>query len=81
MRSERGYQTGPATLITDKITDRETDILRLLARGLSNADISERLSRSEGTVRNHVSAILAKLYVTGFYNNVPLFLFIRLNYG
>jgi DNA-binding NarL/FixJ family response regulator len=64
LRQAASHQTRPATLITDKLTDRETDILRLLARGLSNADISARLFLSEGTVRNHVSAILAKLGVT-----------------
>lgn len=45
------------------LTERERDVLRLLARGLGNADIAEALHLSEGTVRNHVSAILAKLDV------------------
>jgi len=57
-------RTQPPTLITDKLTGREVDVLRLLARGLSNADIAARLYLSEGTVRNHVSAILAKLDVS-----------------
>jgi DNA-binding NarL/FixJ family response regulator len=57
-------QTQPATLITDKLTGREVDVLRLLARGLTNADIAARLHLSEGTVRNHVSAIFAKLEVS-----------------
>lgn len=56
-------QTQPATMITNKLTDRELEILRLIAQGLSNLDISKRLFLSEGTVRNHVSAILAKLGV------------------
>ncbi len=59
-----GRQTQPATLITDKLTGREVDVLRLLARGLTNADIAARLHLSEGTVRNHVSAIFAKLDVS-----------------
>lgn len=57
-------QTQPATLITDKLTERELDVLRLLARGFSNADIAARLHLSAGTVRNHVSAIFAKLDVS-----------------
>ena len=58
-----GQQAQPATLITDKLTGRETEVLRLLARGLTNADIAARLHLSEGTVRNHVSAIFSKLDV------------------
>jgi DNA-binding NarL/FixJ family response regulator len=57
-------QTQPTSMITSKLTEREIDILRLIARGFSNTDISERLYLSEGTVRNHVSAILAKLGVS-----------------
>lgn len=56
-------QSQPATQLTDKLTEREIDVLRLLALGLTNADIAARLYLSEGTVRNHVSAILAKLEV------------------
>ncbi len=55
--------TRPTTLLTRKLTEREVDVLRLLAQGLNNADIAARLYLSEGTVRNHVSAILAKLEV------------------
>ena len=54
----------PDTGIADDLSDRELDVLRLLARGLSNADIAAQLYLSEGTVRNYVSAILAKLDVT-----------------
>ena len=56
-------QAQPASLITDKLTVREVDVLRLVARGLTNADIAARLHLSEGTVRNHISAIFAKLDV------------------
>jgi DNA-binding NarL/FixJ family response regulator len=62
-RVEEG-QTQPATLITDKLTGREVDVLRLLARGMNNAEIAERLFLSEGTVRNYVSALFAKLEVS-----------------
>ena len=64
LRQVSGHQTQPATLITSKLTDREIEVLRLVGKGLSNADISDRLFLSEGTVRNHVSAILAKLGVS-----------------
>jgi DNA-binding NarL/FixJ family response regulator len=57
-------QTQPATLITSKLTEREIDILRLIARGLGNVDIADHLFLSEGTVRNHVSSILSKLGVS-----------------
>ena len=59
-----GHQTQPASLVTKKLTDREIEILRLIARGLSNADIADQLFLSDGTVRNHVSAILAKLNIS-----------------
>jgi DNA-binding NarL/FixJ family response regulator len=58
------HQTQPATLITSKLTEREVEVLRLIAKGLSNSDIADRLFLSDGTVRNHVSAILAKLDVS-----------------
>ncbi|HZY45099.1 MAG TPA: response regulator transcription factor [Anaerolineae bacterium] len=46
----------------ERLTDREEDVLKLLASGLSNKDIASQLSLSEGTVKNHISAILAKLH-------------------
>jgi DNA-binding NarL/FixJ family response regulator len=46
----------------EKLTDREEEILKLLAAGLSNKEIAQQLSLSEGTVKNHISAILAKLH-------------------
>ncbi len=52
------------TSVAETLSDREHEVLRLLARGLNNADIAERLHLSEGTVRNYVSAILAKLEVS-----------------
>ncbi|HNC09042.1 MAG TPA: response regulator transcription factor, partial [Anaerolineales bacterium] len=57
-------QTQPASILTDKLTERELDVLRLLAKGMTNTDIAGTLHLSEGTVRNHVSAILEKLNVS-----------------
>jgi DNA-binding NarL/FixJ family response regulator len=45
----------------DDLTDREVEVLRLLAEGLSNADLARRLFLSEGTVKTHVNRILTKL--------------------
>jgi DNA-binding NarL/FixJ family response regulator len=53
----------PDTSIAESLSEREREVLGLLARGLTNAEIAGRLYLSEGTVRNYVSAIFAKLGV------------------
>lgn len=47
----------------DPLTERETEILRLMAGGYSNKEIANALNVAEGTVKNHVSNILSKLGV------------------
>lgn len=58
------HQQKPASQLTEKLTDREIEVLAQLAQGLTNNDIAQRLNLSEGTVRNHISAILTKLQVS-----------------
>jgi len=46
------------------LSDRELEVVRLVAEGLSNKEISARLALSDKTVKNHISHILAKLNLT-----------------
>ncbi len=58
--------TGPAAgsaSAADALTEREAQVLNLIAEGLPNAAIAQRLGVSEKTVKNHVTSILAKLQV------------------
>lgn len=53
----------PAPDSPEQLTDRETDVLRLLAQGLANKEIAAELTIGEKTVKTHVSNILGKLGV------------------
>jgi DNA-binding NarL/FixJ family response regulator len=57
-----GGHPDPVATTVD-LTDRETDVLRLVARGQSNREIAAALTVSEGTVKTHVARILTKLCV------------------
>lgn len=59
----RSVSAAPPTRLTETLSERELDVLRLVARGLSNGAIADRLALSEGTVRNYVSVLLDKLGV------------------
>jgi DNA-binding NarL/FixJ family response regulator len=59
-----GGRTAAATPFPE-LTDREREVLDLVARGLTNAEIARRLVVSDKTVRNHVSNVFAKLHVAG----------------
>lgn len=52
-----------ASSLPEPLTEREIEILRLLAAGCSNREMSQSLFKSEGTIKNQVSSILAKLGV------------------
>lgn len=67
-RMLRAYRTAVApnrreAARLDLLTERENQVLRLLARGSANAEIAEALHVSEGTIKSHVGAIFAKLEV------------------
>jgi DNA-binding NarL/FixJ family response regulator len=47
----------------DDLSERERDVFRLIARGLSNAEIGQQLYISETTVKTHVTHILQKLHL------------------
>lgn len=53
----------PVGLAPEPLTARETEVLRLLSGGYSNREIAEAMFLAEGTVKNHVSAVLLKLGV------------------
>ncbi len=59
-----GPKTTVDTTVAADLTGRELEVLKLLGRGLTNTEIAAQLYLSEGTIRNYVSAVLAKLGVS-----------------
>ena len=60
---EKSDMTFDAAELPEPLTDRERTILRLIAGGYSNKEISELLAITDGTVKNHISNLLSKLGV------------------
>ena len=58
---ETAVSDSPDPAAAHDLTDRELDVLRLIATGATNREIAARLVVSEGTVKNHVSSILSRL--------------------
>ncbi|HET6938833.1 MAG TPA: response regulator transcription factor [Nocardioides sp.] len=66
-----GRPADPPSAVAD-LTPREREVWELVAKGLSNADIADRLVVSEHTVKTHVASLLAKLQVPGRVQAVVL---------
>jgi NarL family two-component system response regulator LiaR len=62
LQNIRGEDNEEQPLFTE-LTDRELDVLKLIANGLTNSQIAEKLVISENTVKGHVSNILSKLHL------------------
>ena len=62
LQNIRGEYGEEQPLFTD-LTERELDVLKLIANGMTNSQIAEKLVISENTVKGHVSNILSKLHV------------------
>lgn len=83
---EQGQRTAAAEMFTEdglvtRLTPREIDVLRLMARGRTNGDIARVLFISEGTVKFHVKNILRKMHASNRADAGARFLRLTLNDG
>ena len=62
LQNIRGENSGEQNLFTE-LTERELDVLKLIANGMTNSQIASKLVISENTVKGHVSNILSKLHL------------------
>jgi DNA-binding NarL/FixJ family response regulator len=76
LHSSKSFKV-PARSNEIKLTSRETEILKLICQGLSNAEISERISLSPRTVEGHKSNLISK---TGVKNSVSLVMYALKNH-
>jgi DNA-binding NarL/FixJ family response regulator len=56
-----GLPASDSSALLDQLTERELEVLKLVAKGLSNGEIARTLNLSEATVKTHVARVLAKL--------------------
>jgi DNA-binding NarL/FixJ family response regulator len=59
----RRRSSNPRRADLNELSTRETEVIRLIAEGLSNKEISARLNLSEKTIKNHISRIFSKLNI------------------
>jgi DNA-binding NarL/FixJ family response regulator len=64
VRNVHAAETEPFSEMTEHLTQREIEVLRMLGRGLSNKEMAARLGISDHTVKFHISSILGKLEVS-----------------
>jgi len=57
-------KNSPPSLKLHKLTERERDVIIILARGLSNKQIAQELDLAESTIKIHIQGILRKLHLT-----------------